>query len=677
MPSAELDLMADDVFDLLQESIILRDGDGHVRGWNTASERLYGWDREAALGQPVDVLLQTPREAVSIIKAALDERHGWEGDVMRRAANGTHLTIQLKCTPYGSNQSLETGIDVTALRRLEQSLARAEHRYADVFQAMAVSFWELDLTAVTPMVEALVRAGIPDLVGYLSERPDLIHEMIRATRVVDINSQSVALFGRGDKQELLDSLEPYWPIASYPAYAASVVAAVQRRPHYAAEVRLFSIDGRELDVWYTACVAPDILAQGRLLVGIFDISADKRARRALEASEERYRSLFHFLPVAMIQLDRRELAGVFKSLRAHGIADLKQYFREHPEFYDYAANSIQVIEVNSRAMELFRASDQTQLLGPAARLWSEGRGEIQDSMAARFGGAPGFKIEMKIRTFDDQIRDVLYVAYFPEAFDRDALGLACLVDISDRVRAQAMLTQMQADFTHAARVSMLGELTASIAHEVNQPLGAILTNGEATVRWLNRPTPDVAELRSLATRTVADAQRAADIIRRIRTMASRGEPEQAPLAINSVVEEVMLFLNPELKRQDVYASLELAPALPDVMADRIQLQQVLTNLAVNAIQAMANRQERQLIIRTFLSNHETICAEIEDTGPGIPEDHLEQVFQSFFTTKDGGLGIGLAICRSIVEAHGGYIDVTNAAIGSGARFRFTMPALRA
>jgi C4-dicarboxylate-specific signal transduction histidine kinase len=540
---------------------------------------------------------------------------------------------------------------------------------------MAVSFWELDFTAVGAMVQRLVRRGVGDLAGYFAAHPEFVREMIRATRVLDVNDQSVQLLGRGDKREMLAGLEPYWPDASQHVYAESVVAAIAGKSSYATETRLSSIDGREFDVWFTACFPPEMLARGKLLIGIIDISADKKAKTELATSEQRYRSLFHFLPVALVQLDRTELAGVFTQMHADGVRDLRHYFDTHPGFYEYATNSIRVVEVNRRAVELFGARDESQLLGPVARLWSEAHDTTRRSMAARFEGASRFEAEMKIRTFDGRIREVLYVAYFPEAFHQHALGLACLVDISDRVTAQAMLAQVQAEFAHAARVSMLGELTASIAHEVNQPLGAILTNGEAALRWLNRPEPDLTELRALSTRTIADARRAADIIRRIRGMATRTEPEQAPLALNSVVEEVVLFLRPELTRQGVHAELHLAPNLPDILADRVQLQQVFANLAVNAMHAMAGDDEKKLVIRTTRRDMRTLCAEVEDTGAGIAADHIDHLFQSFFTTKEGGMGIGLAICRSIVEAHGGRIEAANLPGNRGARFRFTLPAL--
>ena len=222
---------------------------------------------------------------------------------------------------------------------------------------------------------------------------------------------------------------------------------------------------------------------------------------------------------------------------------------------------------------------------------------------------------------------------------------------------------------------MLGELTASIAHEVNQPLGAILTSGETAMRWLDRPKPDLGEVRALAARTVSDARRAGEIIRRIRLMAAREEPELLPIALNDVVEELKVFLAPELRNQAVEATLDLTADLPAVRGDRVQLQQVFANLAVNALQAMAGTTERRLVIRTALADPRTLHAEVEDTGPGVAEDQLDRLFHSFFTTKKGGMGIGLAICRSIVESHGGRIGATNLPGGRGAQFYFTLPAL--
>jgi PAS domain S-box-containing protein len=661
-----------DVFDLVQESVIVRDLRGRITQWNAASRRLYGWTRSEAVGQAAHELLRTSGEPVSIAD--------WDGDVVRRTADGQKLAVRLKRHVRRDSRGtpieiIETGVDVTIQRRAEEALSRAEHRYYNVFQAMAVSFWELDFAPVGAMVRTLLGNGVSDLVQYFAEHPGFVRDMIRATRVVDVNDQSVRMFGRGDKQEMLTDLNRYWPDASMPVYAAAVVAAVQGEPHYATETRLSTLDGRDIDVWFTACFPPpEMLARGKLLIGIIDISADKKARTDLEESEHRYRNLFHFLPLPLVQLDRQELADKFRSLRTEGVRDLGKYFDAHPGFFEYAMDAIKVVEVNRHAIDLFGAREQSELLGPATRLWSEGRSVIRQSMEARFRGAASYGSEMKIKTLDGRILDVLYFADFFEAFHDNALGLSCFVDISDRLKAQAALAQLQAEFAHAARVSMLGELTASIAHEVNQPLGAIVTNGEAALRWLDRPSPDLGELRKLAARSMSDARRAADIIQRIRSMAVPGEAERVPILLSNVVEDSLAFLRPELSRHKVEPVLELMPQLPQVLADRVQLQQVFVNLAVNAIQAMAGRPERKLIIR-IQSEPEGIKVEVEDTGPGIPSDNIDRLFGSFFTTKKNGMGIGLAICRSIIEAHGGRIRVANLGKGKGARFSFTLPTL--
>ncbi len=202
---------------------------------------------------------------------------------------------------------------------------------------------------------------------------------------------------------------------------------------------------------------------------------------------------------------------------------------------------------------------------------------------------------------------------------------------------------------------MLGELTASIAHEVNQPLAAIAANGEAGLRWLSRPEPDVVEVRELTKRIVADARRAADVISRIRGMAVRRAPEHASLAIDEVIREVLLFLRHEVQSRGVTITYHPARSVPPVRADRTQLQQVIVNLAVNAMQAMANASDgsRNIIIRTATPDDATMVCSIEDNGPGIDAVGLARLFDSFFTTKEGGMGMGLPICRSIIEAHGG------------------------
>jgi C4-dicarboxylate-specific signal transduction histidine kinase len=245
-----------------------------------------------------------------------------------------------------------------------------------------------------------------------------------------------------------------------------------------------------------------------------------------------------------------------------------------------------------------------------------------------------------------------------------------------RARPQEMLAVLHGELAHAARISMLGELTASIAHEVSQPLTAIGSNTEAAQLWLDRSPPNLQELRELTARTAAEVQRAANIIHRIRAMALRSAPEQVPMPVNPMIEEAMLFVSQELQRNCVRVSLHLEDHLLEILGDRVQLQQVIVNLVVNAIQAMINIEitARQLSIRTSMITDHWVHITVEDTGPGIAPESHDRVFERFFTTKSTGMGIGLPICRTIIEAHRGRIRVTSRRDACGALFSIVLPA---
>gem|GEM_PF-3437627 len=255
-------------------------------------------------------------------------------------------------------------------------------------------------------------------------------------------------------------------------------------------------------------------------------------------------------------------------------------------------------------------------------------------------------------------------------------GMAILVA---RRHAEEALRRAEADFAHAARISMLGELTASIAHELKQPLAAISINGQAGLRWLDRPEPNIAEVRETTAHVLAEARRAAAIIDHIRAMAIRRAPEQLPVSLDELIEEPLTFLRPELEARSVTVFHEFTPEAPNVLADRVQLQQVIVNLAVNAIQAMeqADSLQRRMTISTSMPNTASVRCTIEDSGPGLMSDHVAHLFERFFTTKENGMGMGLAICRSIIEAHDGWIAADTGSAHGGARFYFTLPAVDA
>jgi C4-dicarboxylate-specific signal transduction histidine kinase len=244
----------------------------------------------------------------------------------------------------------------------------------------------------------------------------------------------------------------------------------------------------------------------------------------------------------------------------------------------------------------------------------------------------------------------------------------------DDVRTQAQLRGPSPDLAHAGRISLLGELATSIAHEVRQPLAAIVTNAETSLRWLARDEPDLAKVAQLTSRIAASARRANDIIERVQAMAAKHEPERAPLDLNDVVEEALQFVRHELDTKAIELSASLDPDLPVMLGDRVQLQQVVVNLLVNSIQAMAPdlRSRRRIEVVTAVDDDGVLHLSVRDSGPGIPETILGRVFDGFFTTKSSGMGVGLAICRSIVAGHGGEILASNHPAG-GALFGVTLP----
>jgi C4-dicarboxylate-specific signal transduction histidine kinase len=225
---------------------------------------------------------------------------------------------------------------------------------------------------------------------------------------------------------------------------------------------------------------------------------------------------------------------------------------------------------------------------------------------------------------------------------------------------------------------MLGELSASIAHEVNQPIAAVVSNAAAGLRWLRREPPEIDEVRDVLARISRDAHRAGEVIGRVRALANKTDARTAPLDINDVITEVIPLVRRELLGNRVSLRTELAPALPAVLADRVQLHQVIINLVINGIEAMhqITDRPRELVIRSDQDGADVLVT-VEDCGVGISAENADRLFKAFFTTKPGGMGMGLPICQSIIEAHGGRLSAANNNAGPGAVIRFTLPSHRA
>lgn len=243
-------------------------------------------------------------------------------------------------------------------------------------------------------------------------------------------------------------------------------------------------------------------------------------------------------------------------------------------------------------------------------------------------------------------------------------------------RAEQQLQELQVELAHATRVTTLGELSASIAHEVAQPLGAIVTSGEACLRWLAHRTPQPEEVRACVEHMIAEGRRASEIVRRIRTLTRRAAPQKTRLEVNDVVNDVVCLVQREISNHRVSLRLQLATDLPPLLGDRVQLQQVLINLVINGIQAMADVADdtHELLIESRWDSDGHVLVAVQDSGTGIDPENADRLFDAFFTTKADGMGMGLSICRSIIEAHGGRVWASNNA-GHGATFQLSLPSI--
>lgn len=509
-------------------------------------------------------------------------------------------------------------------------------------------------------------------------RPDQLDVLLSAVEILDVNDEAIRLFSLPiDRDKALGrNIASLWPEQSRAALG-DLITILATGTHKGPLIREIPTVDRFQHVVMTGWRATNIECRDTVFVCVRATVNTSNAVIELEASQKRYRNLISSLPIPVWQIDARPAGRIFDRLKARGITDMAEYSDEHPEIVKLTREIVQVFDVNNEAMELFGGKHRSEFIGPAAYLFSTTPGSARRVMLAHFSGVRNHVEELKVRTFDGRLLDVLLLMTFPVPGERLDTTILMMIDNTARLDAEAKLCNVQADFSHASRLSTLGEMTTSIAHEIKQPLSAILMNAQTSLRYLRRAEPNFEKIDSLTSRIVESAQRASDIIGRIQDMAGKRDATSTLLDFNDVVRQCVVFLRHESEDKNVAITTKLRPDLPAVRGDRIQLQQVIVNLIVNSIQAMkvTSQMQREIHLETGLNETGRITFAIRDTGTGIPLDHMDQIFDGFFTTKEGGLGIGLAICQSIIRAHGGEITASNHPQG-GAKFHFALPADR-
>jgi C4-dicarboxylate-specific signal transduction histidine kinase len=388
---------------------------------------------------------------------------------------------------------------------------------------------------------------------------------------------------------------------------------------------------------------------------------------------------------AALLLNQRHRASVREGLRS-----LESELHENEQWVLLTADAVHYgVWVNDLVRDEIRASDQWKDMFDFAstmglrlddvlhRIHPDDREPFSQALLEVRNGVDGYKLELRVVKPDGGLRWI--ASRGCAEFDADGnaiLTRGVSIDITEQKRAEAERLQRHRELTHLSRVAMLGGLSGAMAHELNQPLTAILSNAQAAQRFLEQDDVDLQELREILSDIVSEDKRAGEVIRRLRLLLSPSEMQRDRTDLNELISEVGKLLRSDLVNRRVILRLELAEALPEVRADRVQLQQVMINLMVNACDAIRDlpEEQQQFIVRTGYEEGEGVRVSVIDSGPGISDDLIDKVFESFVTTKTGGMGLGLSVCRSIIQAHDGRIWAESHP-GSGASFHFILPAL--
>jgi len=641
------------LLDETHDSIFLRNVDGVITFWNRGAQELYGWSAEEAVGKVAEDLLKTVFPMpLKEIDAEVMRRGRWEGELVRTTKDGSRVVMasrwSLRRDQRGAAVAfLETNNDITDRKRMEEAAQRSEKEVRDVLETMPAIFF----------------AASPDGLATFQNRAWTEYSGLSAE----------ASLGNG------------WTAAVHPddldRHVSKWRASLGGKP-FEDEVRHRNTNGEYR--WFLTRGVPLRDEHGSIVkwYGILTDIEDRKRAECLLAGEKRILemlakgdSLAQILD-ALCRLVEEQASGALTSilllegdrLRCGAAPSLPKSFVD-------AIGETAIGPLAGCCRAAAYRGEQVIVEDVAADpLWADYRDLALCHSWRACWSIPVFSSQRKVvATFAMHYREPRRPSPRDQELIEQITRLAGLA--IERKRAEEerdRLRQLEADLAHMNRVSMMGDMSASIAHELNQPLAGLVSNGSACLRWLAGDSPDLDEAREAARRIVRDGKRAGEIISRIRALASKAVTPKTKLDLNETVGEVLALVGDETKRRSIAIRTEFADALAPVLGDRVQLQQVVLNIIMNGLDAVNGAPCKRLLIATCNIDSGQVRVTVADTGTGIDPHKMERVFDPFFSTKPHGMGMGLSISRSIIQSHGGRLWLT-ANDGPGVTTQFTIP----